>query len=370
MSAPDPLAESRHKLARVREALGPAGLDGVVLASRGSFAWLTAGGDGHVVAETERAFAALVVSRDLALVVANVIEMPRLVAEEPLGAFTPHAHAWTRSVRDELARLLPPGRWATDEPGENGLPELPPRFLYRLRAVLDDGEIERLRATARDAAAALERIAFALQPGDTERHVAAALAQEVLRRGMQPPVVLVGFDERLAYRHPVAKDTPLRRTGLLVLCAERHGMVVSLSRMVSVGDPDAETRRRHFAACTVEAALWEATRAGVPWGDALRAGIDAYAAAGFGDEWPLHHQGGPAGYAPRELVVVPGETLPIADRQAVAWNPSVAGTKSEDTFVLRDGAREVITGASAEWPVVEVRTPGGELLRRPGILVR
>jgi Xaa-Pro aminopeptidase len=366
----DPAAESRRKLARLRAAIAAAGLDGVVLTSRGSFAWITAGGDGHVVAETERAFAAVAVSHDRAWVLGNRIELPRLRAEEPLGDLVPHEFPWTRALRDGLRELLPPGRWAGEDPLETGLQPLPDRFLLSLRPILEPEEVERLRVLGADASAVLERIASALQPGDTERAVAAALSAEVLRRGMNPTVALVGFDHRLAFRHPVAKDTPLREAGLLVLCAERHGMVVSLSRMVCIGDLDPERRARHLAACQVEAALWEATRPGVSWGDALQAGIAAYAREGHADEWQNHHQGGPTGYAPRELVVTPGETLPIAARQGVAWNPSVGGTKSEDTFLLLDGGREVLTAASAGWPTVAVRTPGGELLRRPAILPR
>ncbi len=72
-------------------------------------------------------------------------------------------------------------------------------------------------------------------------------------------------------------------------------------------------------------------------------------------------QGGPIGYLSREFDVVPGtpgaaETT--AAGTAFAWNPTVRGAKSEDTFIVAgDGAVPVTN--TADWPVV---------LGRPAIL--
>jgi len=49
----------------------------------------------------------------------------------------------------------------------------------------------------------------------------------------------------------------------------------------------------------------------------------AYAAAGFPDEWKLHHQGGSCGYNPRDRIGTPGNPTKIFDNQGFAWNPSI-----------------------------------------------
>jgi hypothetical protein len=54
----------------------------------------------------------------------------------------------------------------------------------------------------------------------------------------------------------------------------------------------------------------------------------------------------------------------------VAWNPSIAGTKSEDTVLVTARGLEVLTEASGRWPRLEVALGRGRSLRRPAILVR
>jgi hypothetical protein len=41
----------------------------------------------------------------------------------------------------------------------------------------------------------------------------------------------------------------------------------------------------------------------------------------------------------------------VLPRQAFAWNPSITGSKIEDTALLVDGNIELITG-TPRWPVI------------------
>jgi Xaa-Pro aminopeptidase len=236
---------------------------------------------------------------------------------------------------------------------------------------LSAAELRRYKALGRDCSVIIETVARQLHKADSECQVEAEMARHLLARGIQPFLLLVAFDQRVEkYRHPIPTNNLLRSHALLVICGMRGGLIANLSRCVHLGPIAPALVAKHQAVCTVEAALWEATVPGQTWGSALNAGITMYKNVGFAEEWQLHHQGGPTGYAGRDIIVTPDTTDTIRGSQAVAWNPSITGTKSEDTFIIDDNERQVITACSAEWPTIDVKTPQGLTLARPGILVR
>jgi antitoxin VapB len=153
---------------------------------------------------------------------------------------------------------------------------------------------------------------------------------------------------------------------MLVLCGRRWGLVCSLTRLVHFGPLPDEVRRKAEAAAWVDATLIAATRPGRVLGEIFQQACAAYAAAGFPDEWQLHHQGGPAGYEPREFVAVPDSPEVVSLGQAYAWNPSITGAKSEDTILVGESGNEVLT-AVQDWPSIPVTIDGLEI-PRPAIL--
>jgi Xaa-Pro aminopeptidase len=131
---------------------------------------------------------------------------------------------------------------------------------------------------------------------------------------------------------------------MLVVCAERGGLYVSLTRIVDFEEPDREVARRQEAC---EEILYrmreEATRPGRTLADALEDCKRFYAEVGFPDEWRLHHQGGMTGYAAREVIASPETEQEIQVGQAFAWNPSITGAKAEETFILTGDGPVVIS---------------------------
>jgi antitoxin VapB len=149
---------------------------------------------------------------------------------------------------------------------------------------------------------------------------------------------------------------------MMALCAERDGLVVSLSRIVAAGAPedlDAKTR----ATASVFGRLLAATRPGATGAQLYAVAADAYAAAGYPREELKHHQGGAIGYRAREWVAHPRSQEVVQRRQAFAWNPTITGTKIEDTALLLDDRVEIIT-ASPDWPAV----PAGDHLSASAVL--
>lgn len=365
------MPEATEKLARVRSYLKQRKLDGVVFNTRANFAWLSGGGDNHVVAQSESGFGALVVTPKQALVVANRIEIDRLTSEESLSEFTPKSFPWIQPLREALPKLVSGKAVVSDDPAATGLPGLPDDFNHQVRASLSEAEIRRYKALGRDCALVIETVCRQIAVGDSEHQVEADLARHLLARGVQPSVLLVAFDERIhKHRHPTPTAKHLRKHAMLVVCGQRGGLIASLTRFIHFGALSTELAAKHEAVCRVEAALWEATVVGKSWGAALDAGLAQYKKEGFAKDWELHHQGGPTGYAGRDFLVTPGEKRLVLNRQAVAWNPSITGTKTEDTYILIDAKREVVTQSSEHWPNVSVNAPSGAVFTRPGILVR
>jgi Xaa-Pro aminopeptidase len=135
----------------------------------------------------------------------------------------------------------------------------------------------------------------------------------------------------------------IQRRAMLVASAERGGLYANLTRIVELEEPDSELARR-TAACEeiLRRMREEATQPGRSLAEAFADCRRFYAEAGFPDEWKLHHQGGLTGYASREIIATPETEDVISPGQAFAWNPSVTGSKAEETFLLSDSGTEVV----------------------------
>ncbi len=360
------------KMERVERFLADAGLDGVVLSRGDNFAWLGCGADNLVDNSKESGVASLVVRAGSVTLLTNNIEAERLLAEELAGVEVAHTEVfpWHEpAARDEaLRRLTAGGRFAADGP-DAGLPPLSADFA-RLRYSLTEAEIGRYRELGRDCAAAMEAAARAVEPGATEADAAGLVARECRARGVNPVVLLVAADARIrTWRHPLVKDTPVERCVMLVICGRRRGLVAAVTRLVHFGEPTEDLRRRHAAVCDVDARMMLATRPGRPVADVFAAAQAAYAGNGFPDEWRLHHQGGAIGYQPREYIANPASTETVQAAQAFAWNPSICGTKSEDTMLAGEEGVSLLTAPSEDWPVVRVEREGA-VIARADMLVR
>ena len=82
----------------------------------------------------------------------------------------------------------------------------------------------------------------------------------------------------------------------------------------------------------------------------------------------MHHQGGAIGYFEREFLSCPESTEVVVEGMALAWNPTIAGVKVEDTVMVEKAGIEVITPTPG-WPMINVEI-AGKKWERPGILVR
>jgi Xaa-Pro aminopeptidase len=127
------------------------------------------------------------------------------------------------------------------------------------------------------------------------------------------------------------------------VCARRHGLVASLTRLVSLGAVSEELRQKHAAVTAIDTCFIANSRPGSRACEILAGAIAAYESAGYAGEWKNHHQGGMTGYSAREYVATPKTRDVVRLCQAFAWNPSITGTKSEDTILTGESGNEILT---------------------------
>ena len=364
----NPLAELDEKRDRIMRLCHDAGLAGVVLATQANFAWLTGGRTNRIDGSRELGAGALLVGADGRLhLLANAIEMPRLHEEELRDLpVTPVEYPWIEdhAAPDTLVRLARrvlggEARVGADwnVPGAAGVD----RDIARARAPLTWAEVDRYRALGRELGRAIERTCRSLEPGLEEMEIARRASDAAAALGARAVVCLVGADDRIArFRHPVPTRTQWRRVVLVAVCAQRGGLIAAISRIVSAGpvDPDLAVRTR--ATARVFGALLDATRPGATGADLFATAASAYARAGFPAEERKHHQGGAAGYRARDWVAHPSSGERVNAPQAFAWNPSITGTKVEDTALVTEDGCELIT-ATGEWPAIPLEVRGRPL---------
>ena len=366
------IAEKSARLVRLAEA---AQLRGILLATQPNFSWVTGGLTNRIDGSRESGNGALLFTVDGGrYVVANAIENPRLATEALVGAgFESIEYGWT----EERADPALPVRLSIDAAGGPIGSDMPlagavslEQEISRLRAPLTRLELQRYRELGAAVGCTIGAVARSVDVGATEQDVAGLLASALAPLQIRPVVLLVAADDRIArYRHPTPTLARWTRRLMIATCAERGGLIVAASRLVHIGGPDAELTRRTRAAALTYATLLRATRAGATGARLFEAAVSGYAAAGFPGEERLHHQGGAIGYRPREWVAHPYSDDVVTPPQAFAWNPTVTGTKIEESCIVHQDGRIVALTSSPEWPGIEVDV-NGQLVTVPDVLIR
>ncbi len=366
-SRPEGRDESVDKELRIRHFMADEQLDALLLRRISSFAWATNGAASFVNTAAEVGEAALLLTPTGRFVITNNIEAPRLTDEEGLAAkgWEIVAVDWWTS-ENPVRRLTAGLRLGADGafPGAVDVSG----SLSRARAKLSPEEGERFRnlgsLCARAMSAAIPRIAV----GMSEYEIAALVAEESVRLGVYPIVQQVAVDDRaFLVRHAIPTEKRLSKYALIALCGRKNGLVASLSRALHYGPIPPELSERQELVARVDAELIRATRPGAELRELFAQAQQAYASVGYPKEWQAHHQGGAAGYEPREYLALPTSLARVVAGQAYAWNPSISGTKSEDTILVNGAEPEVLT-ATDSWPRSWPATDDGRTFPRSGIL--
>jgi len=359
--------EMEEKIERLLALCAAEGLAGVLINSQPNFSWLTCGGTNGVDGSREAGVSTLFVRSDgRRFMLASRIEMARILTEEVNGqGYEPIEFPWEEEKGNatlvvDLARSLT----SEELPIGSDLPFIGARCMEgaiaRSRFKLTSFEVDRFRALGRDTGEAIGRMARALAPDLSEREIARRANDVLASVGAHPVVTLVAADERLArFRHPLPTDLQWKKVLMIVVCARRGGLIASLTRIICNGAIPEHLVQRTRATATVNAQLFAATRPGMSGRKLYDVAVRAYRDVGFAGEEKMHHQGGAAGYRTRDWLAHPQSNEQVQENQAFAWNPSITGTKVEETCIATTERVEVIT-ATQGWPTIAVSVEGRE----------
>lgn len=321
------------------------------------FSWITGGGNSAVILTTETGIAEVVVTAEKALVLTNEIEAARLREEEIPSGFEIVSSRWQSPERlDEIAReIAGPGPVFSDRPapGERALPA----EYRRMKRRMEPEEIDRYRLLGLNAAQAMTEALGQARPDWRECELAAEGARSLWRRGIHPTLVLVAGEQRAEkHRHPFPTAAPVGARAMMVFCGRREGLYANLTRFVSFRDPTPEERRRMRIVAEIESVALGSSRPGLTLEDCYHALHKTYVSLGLESEIDRQHFGGLTGYLSREAFARPSmaeDPVILEEGQALAWNPTLPGSKIEDTILIGSSGPEILT-ADPDWPTFQL----------------
>jgi antitoxin VapB len=369
--------ETEEKLERLARVIAGEGLAGVLINTQPNFAWLSAGGTNGIDSSREAGVGTLLVRRDgRRFVLANRIELTRLMNEQLNGqGYEPIDYGWEEEkanpslVADVAYALVDKGLPLGSDSPLGATVRIVDKAIAQARYKLTAAEIDRFRLLGREAGEAIGKMAQSLVPGLSEREVARRAVDALGALGADSVVTLVAADQRLRlFRHPTPTDLCWDRTVMIAVCAKRGGLIASLTRIVCAGAAVPEDiKRRTRATAGVMASLLAATKPGASGSDLYEVAVRAYRDAGFPGEEQLHHQGGAAGYRTRDWFAHPACRERVQKDQAFAWNPSITGSKVEETCLTSGDGIEMLT-TTPGWPAIIVEADGGRKYLLPDVL--
>lgn len=352
---------------KLRNWLNATNYDLVVIGRRDNFKWITEGYDTAVVTNVDTGVAYMVLHKEgkgIDSLIADSSDAARVGKEQnPLGLHVievPWYENMGAAINNYCIEETAVGmRCASD----TGLPKTVNVLeeLIDLRMELSSEEVEKYRKLGQDCAAIVEGVAIGAQKGDSEIQIANRVKKQCFDKGISPDCVIVGCDNRIFdYRHPMPTEQQIEKSVMVVLGGERHGLNISMTRIVYFDYLPAEIQERMERTQEVFAKMQLAMTEGLAYGDYFRMTKEFYDEAGYDGEWKFHHQGGPTGYGCREFIINGTTKKVIREHQAYAWNPTIQGTKCEETTYLADGKVEIFTQTD-KWPRRMVETDKGSV---------
>jgi Xaa-Pro dipeptidase len=360
--------EIKEKERRVRDFLRSKGLKALLFKRQANFSWMTCGGLNLVGIATEMGATSLLITDNLKFVISNNIEAPRMIEEEGLEkqGFVIKTFPWFEDQELSIVKdLLGEAPLGSDAPFPNA--QMMAEDIARLRYSFTPDEQKRYRWLGKRVSIALEKTMMKTKRGEKESAVVGRLCKELWKDRIDPITLMSAADNRVSqFRHPIPTEKKIENYLMVSVNARKWGLIVSLTRFIHFGKLPEELRKKYEANVFIDCTMMAHTLPGIPAMEVLQKGIDAYQEKGYPNEWKLHHQGGSIGYTGRDYRVNSKTPDIIQENQAFTWNPSITGTKSEDTILATSKGPEMITRPIL-YPTLSI-TVEGISFTRPAVL--
>ena len=360
--------ELREKFIRIRQVMKRLNLDGIMMTKAPNYYWITGGKNDVVDQGSGNAASRVLLLNDKAYVFCNSSEFYRVSDEELTDdTFEIVMYYWYDNEAEVLGKYISGKKIGSDN-GDFGTENIAYE-IQKIRYELTEAEIDRMMELGPECARILEDCIRGIKKGQTEFEVAGIVNDAFIAKGYTLPVCLTGSDERLMkYRHPLPKDKKIENIVMVAICAQKYGLTISISRIKSFGPLSNETQNKYNALLKIDATYILNTKAGALSRDILKKAYDIYKETGYEKDFHMHHQGGGLGYLTRDYCTNFNTDEVVQNHQGYSWNPTIAGVKIEDTYVI-EGENQNIVSYSGGWVYREV-TIDGKTILRPDILIQ
>ena len=233
-------------------------------------------------------------------------------------------------------------------------------LVEELRAVKDEGELERIAAAAKLADEVYRWVFEAGLGGRSEREVARACEARIRELGAEPsfpPIVAAGANGALPHAEPGEREIEPEQLVVLDMGAQLDGYCSDCTRTVATGEPGAEAREVYELVRTAQAAALDAVHAGASGVDVDAAARRVIEEAGHGERFG-HGTGHGVGIevheAPR-LAASSEHTLRAANVVTVepgVYLPGRFGVRTEDLVVVTESGHRNLSGIPKDLLVV------------------
>lgn len=247
-------------------------------------------------------------------------------------------------------------------PGANAnLPELSSttRMIERMRALKDEGEVRTLREAGRRISTVARQLREWIQPGRTERQVAAAVDAAMRTAGFDRPafetIVASGPNAALPHARPTDRVIQGNEGVLLDFGGVYDGYCVDLTRTVHIGPMPEGFRRLFDAVREAQAAAVAAVKPGATGVEVDRAARQVMVAHGLGEAFghgtghglglEVHEEPRISPLAPADEPLQPGMVVTI---EPGAYVPGTGGVRIEDDVLVTEGGCELLTDVPIE----------------------
>ncbi|MCL4376886.1 MAG: M24 family metallopeptidase [Actinobacteria bacterium] len=366
------LSEYLIKKARLSKYLEEKNSDGVFLTRRSNYSWLTCGARNKIADCTDNGSASLLFCKDKLYLFTTNIEMQRMIDEEINNfSFIEYVeYKWFKpeDLKKKVTGIVDLNKIRQDAVILDDV-KLMDNDFNKIKYCLTDGEKSRYIELGKMSTKCMTQTCNEIKKGMSEFKVQAILSDYLISSGITPWIILAASDERLfKYRHPVPTDKKIKNYAMVVVGALKWGLITAITRLVYFGKLTEEILNARNIITGIDSEMILSSRPGIKYSDVFINEIKKFKEYGLGNEWVNHHQGGSIGYEGRYFLAAQQSKEVIEENHAIAWNPSMRGFKSEDTFIVRKEGNLIIT-EDENWPKIEIETKYGKI-SRPDILIK